>query len=166
MHYILPFYCRITGYAACINVIIKMNDTEGKVNNLLLLIFHHVFSHTCSEIWRRHFWLLSYPSCFFPTTILKRDFIGVPILIFRKVCKDICVCVQKLQNLNLRSKQSYDLMNQFDLANWRNSFVYGRYSGWCCPFLLFCLWQHLELMRCFIKTNGKSHSYRLTLSFK
>ena len=28
----------------------KVNDTEGKANNLLLLIFHHVFFHTCFEI--------------------------------------------------------------------------------------------------------------------
>ena len=65
---------------------------------------------------------------FFHTSILKSDFIDVPFLIFRKVCKDICVCVQKLPNLNLRSKQEVMfLWISFDLANWRNSFVYGRY---------------------------------------
>lgn len=143
-----------------------MNDTEGKANNLLLLIFHHVFF---PHVLRFEESISNYSLIqvvFFHTTVLKRDFIGVPFLIFRKVCKDICVCVQKLLNLNLRSKQEVMfLWISFDLANWRNSFVYGRYIvDDVVHSLLFFLWQHLEFMRCFIKTNGKSH--RLTLSFQ
>ena len=83
-----------------------MNDTEGKANNLLLLIFHHIFFFT--HVLRFEESISDYSVIqvvFSHTSIVKSDFIDVPFLVFRKVCKDIRVCVLKLPNLNLRSKQ-------------------------------------------------------------
>ena len=59
-----------------------MNDTEGKANNLLLLIFHHVFFST--HVLRFEESISDYcliQVVFFHTTILKSDFTDVPFLI-------------------------------------------------------------------------------------